>query len=91
MTTPVSELERLFAPQFDLVEISGGELSYVFSQVPEQPELRHVRREDLPTLAEAVRILQPAYRVNSILPNLAPSTSTSFEPAQPLFQLPVSE
>ena len=91
MTTNPAELERLFAPQFDLVAVSGGELTYFYSPTPGDPEVRHVRREGLTQLAGEVRVLSPAWRPNSILPNLAPSTSVSEEPVPPVNRIPISE
>lgn len=91
MTTSLAELERLFGPQFDLTAVSGGELTYFFSPTPGDPEIRHVRREGLPDLANQVRVLAPAYRPHSILPNLGPSTSVGHELVPPNVITPIEE
>lgn len=80
MSTNPAELERLFAPQFDLAEVNQGILTYFWWEDVNQPELRHTTRASLPTLAQEVRVISPAFRPNSALPMLAPSTSDAYEP-----------
>ena len=64
------QLEKLFAPQFALSEVTGGVLSYYLFSTPDCAHLCHVMRQELPLLAPHVQ------QINTIpqrkLPTLAP-------------------
>ena len=80
MSTKLQDLERLFEPQFSLAVVNNGILTYFWWEDVNQPELRHTTRWELPELAKAVRVINPPFRPNSVLPMLAPATSTGEEP-----------
>lgn len=83
MSTNLAALELLFQPQFSLAEVNDGILSYFWWGDVNQPELRHTTRAELATLAQQVRVITPPFRPNTILPMLAPASTTSEEPIVP--------
>ena len=87
VTTLLSDLRDLFEPQLAL-GVNDGILSYYFSLRPGEIELKHITIEGLAELADQVRVLTPAWRPGTILPNLGPAGSDSREQVPPKLRQP---